>query len=50
MRVIINPEVKKYLPYILIACIAATFLVFFVDCKYGELTRRLLTLKRGLPA
>ena len=34
MRVIINPEVKKYLPYILIACIAATFLVVFVDCKY----------------
>lgn len=34
MRVIINPEVKKYLPYILIDCIAATFLVVFVDCKY----------------
>lgn len=36
MRVIINPEVKKYLPYILIACIAATFLVIFVDYKYVE--------------
>ena len=36
MRVIINPEVKKYLPYILIACIAATLLVLFVDYKYAE--------------
>ena len=34
MRVIINPEVKRYLPHILITCIAATFLVFFMDCKY----------------
>lgn len=34
MRIIINPEVKKYLPYIMIVCIAATLLVLFVDCKY----------------
>ena len=36
MRAIINPKVKKYLPYILIACIAATFLVLFVDYRYAE--------------
>lgn len=36
MRVVINPEVKRYLPYIMITCIAATFLVLFVDYKYVE--------------
>lgn len=36
MRAIINPKVKKYLPYFLIACIAATFLVLFVDYRYAE--------------
>lgn len=36
MRAIINPKVKKYLPYILIVCIAATFLVLFVDYRYAE--------------
>lgn len=36
MRVVINPEVKRYLPYIMITCIAATFLILFVDYKYVE--------------
>ena len=33
MRAIINPKVKKYLPYILIICIAASFLVLFVGLQ-----------------
>lgn len=36
MRAIINPKVKKHLPYILIFCIAASFLVLFVDYRYAE--------------
>ena len=36
MRAIINPKVKKHLPYILIVCIAASFLVLFVDYRYAE--------------
>lgn len=36
MRVVINPEVKRYLPYIMITCIVATFLVLFVDYKYTK--------------
>ena len=36
MRAIINLKVKKHLPYILIVCIAASFLVLFVDYRYAE--------------
>ena len=36
MKAIINPKVKKHLPYILIVCIAASFLVLFVDYRYAE--------------